>query len=83
MEWDGWGVGGMSPFSHLSQAQMFGEMRWRIGGLRPEQGSRKKVKETTSEGELRGNQDAERRVDRPRDKGWRISTIQETDGEEA
>lgn len=83
MEWDGWGVGGMSPFSHLSHAQMFGEMRWRIGGLRPEQGSRKKVKETTSEGELRGNQDAERRVDRPRDKGWRISTIQETDGEEA
>lgn len=54
-EWEGWGAGGMSLFSHLSHAQMFGETRWRIGGLGPEQGGRKKVKETTSERELRAN----------------------------
>lgn len=49
-EWVAWGVGGMSPLPHLSHAQMFEEKRWRIGGLGPEQGSGKTVKETTPEG---------------------------------
>lgn len=51
---------GMSLFPHLSYAQMFGEAKGKIGGLGPEQGNRKKVKETTSEGEVRGNVHAER-----------------------
>lgn len=52
-------VGGMSLFPHLSHAQMFGEVKGKIGGLGPELGNRKKVKETTSEGEVRGNVHAE------------------------
>lgn len=54
-EWEGWSVKGMSLLPHLSHAQMFGEAKGRIGALGPEQESRKKVKETTSDGEVRGN----------------------------